>query len=139
MSSTASALIMFGVKLRPGRFVPDYGEIEEEWEKTERPPEPEDKGDYKTPAWDEWRKRLEVWRKSPRAVNIELYCCDETSRYVISSTGLMLQADWQETIILTPSILARQTPEHIQALKEFCERFGLPYQEPQWLLAARYF
>lgn len=138
MGSDATALLAYGSILPTGNFTPEYSGLEDEWDKLHGPQEPSN-NDYRSPEWDVYRASMKEYENSPACIRVELYCCDETSRYCVVSKCLVVSVDWQETAEITPELLLRATQEHRRFVVEFCEKFKLPWSEPKWWLMARYF
>ena len=140
MSTDATAMLVFGVKLRKGNFTLDHSELDDEWEKLYGPMQPPDDGKYQSPEWDAWRDAREEFEKNnPWNVKTELYCSGDEPRYIVSSPSISITVDWDETAEITPETLAKATDEHRAALREYCDRFGIPWSEPKWYLMARWF
>jgi len=112
-------------------------ELNEAWEHENGPKRLEDK-DYKSPAWDEWRKRYREWRKDPRSIEVTYSGADSCQRYYVHSQGLEHKVTWDEQTEIAPNLLALKQIAADESIKRFCEKAGIEYRQPAWYLAAKY-
>lgn len=140
MGCDPKGILYYGVKLDAE---PEFDDMDanDAWAEANRPAQPEDKSDYKTPAWEEWREKLRVYEKSPRNVEIDWSGTDEChdEGWYVHCEGLEKTVTWDQHLEIGGMDLAKNHPEADAAIKEFCERFGLEYKTPSWHLACRYF
>lgn len=84
--------------------------------------------------WHAWLdKKNKLWRDAGGDINF--YGCDDGQTHFAYIK--MLQADWSESLVVPK--LPDIAPEEIDKLKKFCEVMEIPWQEPKWHLAARWF
>lgn len=148
MSADPQAILYYGVRL-PDKHCDshddDSGEYaynawNETWEKEHRPPQPDDRSDYKSPAWDAWREVYHQWKATPDYVDVDFGGDgDNCKSYFVHCPCLRIKVEWDEQHDFGRDHLLSVHPVADQKIKEFCEQFGLPFERPSWHLAARYF
>jgi len=137
VSTNPEALLYYGFPI--GEEMPDgidYFDASQKWEEAHRPKEPDDRSDYRTPEWDEWRARLQEWKKSPEYVEVGWSGAENCECYYVHAYGLLISVEWGEQIEVN---LASPGPEWDEQIRRFCESCGLEFNQPKWYLAARYF
>ena len=139
MSTNPEAILYYGFPLKD--YEDDdysYHDTNDEWEKEKRPAEPSDKSDYRTPEWDEWRRKVGEWNATGENIELTWSGAEGCYAYYVHAAGLSRSVEWNEQMPLKDFDFGQQT-EADGNLKEFCQRFGLPWQTPGWHLACRYF
>lgn len=83
---------------------------------------------YKDPAWPaHWAAQRAFEKAYP--VTVEEHCSGESPMYFLALRGSVTSARrGYPTAIETPIVAAEQW----QALKTFCDTYGIPWQEPKW-------
>ena len=145
MSTNPEAIIYYGFPLKGFReeiYDEDYNAKNDEWLYDRRPKEPECdrtvKGYYKTPEWDVWRSKLREWEQTLENVEIDWSGVENCETYYLHCPGIALKAEWNSQVLINCANTIYDEKAN-QYLKEFCEQFNLPYQDPSWWLAVRYF
>lgn len=143
MSTDPQEILYYGIHIGEEPTYPDgvedYHEMNEQWEKSHAPTRPEG-DDYKSTAWEEWRARHRTYEKSPAHVEISWSGtdnCHDNGFYVCCSC-LKKTVEWDDHLDIG-SISLGSNSEANAAIREFCERFSLPYKQPRWHLAVQYF
>lgn len=144
MGSSLTGILYYGFPI-PGlrelliNELKDYDDLNNQWRCQHEPVVPEDKGDYRTPEWDEWREKLVAYKGSPDHIEID---CSGTEGsddpHYVHAIALVIYSDCEESVPLSDYDLGPH-PEHDAAIKRFCEMFGIEYRQPGWHLTALYF
>jgi hypothetical protein len=138
MGTDASATLFYGFLLP--ELVVDCYDLNEEWAKKHRPPQPQDKANYKTAEWDEWRRLLKAYEATPQHVEIAWSGSEYDKQYYIHCPCYEKRVYWAKVKeILVVDLEEADVVEAKRWLHEFCDCFNLPRREPGWFLAARYF
>lgn len=148
MSTDPSAILYYGIKLGEewpltGKDAPDaplgYYEISEAWVEKYRPPQPTDTSNYRSPEWDAWRALFREWQKTPQNIEVNWSGAEDCECYYVHAVGLKIEVEWNEQAEIPLDLMTRNLAEHDEWIKRFCECYGLPYSQPRWHLASRYF
>lgn len=115
-----------------------YHEINDAWQKRTRPEQPEDKTSYRTPEWDAWRQELQKWKKGPQNVEIEWSGGESCEQYYVHCGGLKKKVCWAEQMLIAPEGLV-VPEEYTNVLFVFAGMFSIPFGDPHWHLATRWF
>jgi hypothetical protein len=136
MSTDPHGILFYGFPI-PTPTV-DYLEVNDSWAEEFRPPQPEDRSDYRSPEWDQWRTDLRVYEQTLRHVEITWSGGDGCEQYYVHCPALEKKVEWDEQREITiEDLTAFDDAERY--LHEFCDRFNIPKGEPGWYLAALYF
>lgn len=68
-------------------------------------------------------------------IDLVLHCSYDYPMYILSVRGTGKSASRGYPKIINPAELT-VTPEKISALKNFCEKYNIEWQEPQWYLCS---
>jgi hypothetical protein len=88
----------------------------------------------------EWEKRLDkMWKKRSEAmklvpIDFEIYGISEYAGYIICVKGYSHSSYGPMEL---PDLTVKE--EDLRAAVEFCEKWGIPFENPKWLLAGLYF
>ncbi|HAR37541.1 MAG TPA: hypothetical protein DCS09_02580 [Porphyromonadaceae bacterium] len=136
MGADPEAIIYYGFPIDKPEF--DYFEASEEWKDKRKPKEPEDKGEYRTPEWDEWRSKLREWETTVENIEITWGGAEDCEQFYIHAPALRLSVEWGEQKPLEEVDFSKRNDADT-FIELFCKQFGLEYKQPGWHLAARYF
>lgn len=146
MSAGPQAILYYGIDLGGAmkeKYMTatyDYHAINEAWHEEHQPKQPEgDPGNYKGPAWDEWRKQKREFDKSPEHVAMNWFGAESCERFVVHCPGLKISVEWDKQHEFERGHLLGPDPEADKWIEAFCVQFGLPFKRPSWHLAALYF
>jgi hypothetical protein len=114
-----------------------YFAINDDWNKLKAPIKPTEPSfpdyDYTGPDWDTWRSAIQEYEKSPVCVQIDCCCSiDYPMFYVHGRQYVAYRGDVNEIDLEK----LKTTPEDDAFIKEFCERYGVLYQQPKWYLVS---
>ena len=137
MDADIQGIIFYGFKLP--RLVVDACDLNDKWAKEHCPPRPEDRSDYKSPEWEEWRQKLREYEATPCHVEIAWSGVEEEPQYYVHCPCCCKKVYWGEMLKLEPAQFFTEMDGAKQWLYAFCDRFNLPKSEPSWYLASRYF
>jgi hypothetical protein len=85
---------------------------------------------YDAPEWDDyWAAKKEAVAAYP--VTLEYHCSGEYPMYFLAVNGTVVTARRGYPEVVQPTTVA---PQQVQALRDFCERFGIECGEPKWHL-----
>lgn len=136
MGADPEAILFYGFPL-PALNV-SHLDLNDGWADDHKPPKPEDRSDYHTPEWKQWRERLHEWERTLENVEVEWSGSENCEQYFIHCAGIQKRVEWNELHVISVGDL--EVPLDARGmLHKFCDRFNLPKAEPQWHLAARYF
>jgi hypothetical protein len=136
MSADPTAILFYGFPLP--RLVVDYHDLNEQWVGGRRPKQPDDRSDYKSPEWEDWRTRLREWEATVENAKISWSGSEQCEQFFVHCAGLKKSVEWNELLAVSADDLSHPTGAK-EMLHAFCDKFNLPKGEPQWYLAARYF
>ena len=116
-----------------------YYAMIQKWYEQYGPKEPETK-DYDSPEWDEWKVCNLEWTQTPQNIVIDWSGTYESRTFFIECSALRKSVEWEEQIDLGDSLCSKEDQTEADVyLKEFCEKFNLPFKKPSWYLACSYF
>jgi len=148
MSVTTNAIIAYGISLDEDQEIPwetgDDTEVEEWWLKVNgyEPPfkmfdehgmwingvePPQEKQDV---YWNHRRAALEA---NPLPVEIVLHCSGDYRMYIVAVPGTVTEAYRGYPVAIS---VIRPPTEMSKPVMDFCERFGLKGDGPDWWLAS---
>lgn len=119
-------------------FDGNYFEVSERWARERLPAQPVDRSDYTTPEWRRWFRASLGWQKTCENIRIMRCGADQCEILHVHADALLVEVEWEEYRPLRGFDFGPR-PDADVFLREFCERFEIPWQEPGWYLAARYF
>jgi hypothetical protein len=141
LSVSTDAILFYGIPLEEDTPVSLEGvvgsvannhEINDDWAHLKHPPEPKS-ADYQNAEWDTWREQLNDYEKSIQHVEIGIHCSlDYPMYYLHGRQFIAYRGDVDE---IDPAQLIT-TPEEDAVIREFCERYGIPYKQPKWYLVS---
>jgi hypothetical protein len=137
MSTDPHGILFYGFPV-PTLTVDDY-ELSDIWNKEHGPPSPEDRSNYKTPEWDEWRNKNAAYEQTPQHVEVTWSGGEGCQQYYVHCPSYEKKVWWDKLKLITVDDLAVPHEEAKRYLHEFCDRFNIPKGEPGWYLAALYF
>lgn len=90
-------------------------------------PEPEGE-DYDALEWPEyWAKQRAFVAAFP--LDMQTHCSGECPMYFLCVSGTKVMAYRGDAVsVSTPEV----APERIAAMREFCDKYGIEWQEPSW-------
>ena len=99
MSMSTNGILFYGIPIHqlvedgdldinsltlPNGEIGDYYEVGREWEEFKGPAKPaNNEGNYTGPEWDAWRERINKFKKSAWAVEIDSHCHSEYPMYYV--------------------------------------------------------
>jgi len=110
----------------------DYYDVSCEWEELKGPTKPTN-DNYENPEWGAWREAKEKFRKSTWNVAIDAHCHSECPMHYVH--GRQYTAYRGNVNEINPVDLI-PTPDDDVAIKEFCEKYKIPYKQPKWYLVS---
>lgn len=143
MSTNVSAILYYGIQIsdqqRWGESPYDDLTLNKYWKDEHGPVQPEDDSDYKTPAWDAWRNALRVYEGSCEHVKMDWSGSENYRSMYVHCPCLEKEVEWAEQMVIPIGQLPAVVIEADNWMAKFCKKFDIPYQQPSWHLAARYF
>lgn len=84
--------------------------------------------DYQAPEWSAyWDKQSAFVKAFP--LRMETHCSGDYPMYFLCINGTHIVASRGETVaVSTPDV----SPEKIAIMREFCDKYGIEWQEPTW-------
>lgn len=142
MGCDPEAMLFYGFSI--GLEGEDDGvrEIVEAWEDNyfasigkASPPEPVNWKDESAADLLAWREDGRYRRDNKPPFDVKMFGSDYGSGWAVVLTESYTSVEWSE--IAYPSM--PDCSAHNEAMREFCEKAQIPYQEPKWCLCAKYF
>jgi hypothetical protein len=135
MGVSTDAILFWGITFEEGADylddIDDRAEEAEEEDEAREVPRPEDRGDIRSPEWEEWRGRFWAWKKEQPTVG--RHCSGDYPMYYVTVGGSERRASRGSAVEVTS---LEVEPGWGPKLKAYCERLGLPWSEPKWWLVS---
>lgn len=117
----------------------DDFDISAEWARDHRPARPESK-DYRSAEWEDWRQKVATGYDSSLAkIEIDWSGSEEEKQYFVHCGILEISVEWDEQQEINPTMFIANRPDADEWLRKFCEKYQIPFSQPRWFLAAKYF
>lgn len=117
-------------------------EIEENWEDKYfaaigkvKPPSPVNWKDESAADLIAWREDVKYRRYNKPPFDVKMFGSEYSKGWAVILNESYIGVQWDEVAYPTmPDYSA-----HDEAMKDFCEKAGIPFHQPKWCLCARYF
>lgn len=135
MGVSTDAIIAFGFDL--GEDLPDaWAEIEEfdfdELRADELGLQKPEHRDYKKDWPEYWKKKTAIL--PTHAADLIYHCSGEYPMHFLAVNGTNIRASRGSPEALPSDLMTSLAPKKIAALREFCQRHNIEWQEPAWYL-----
>lgn len=134
MSQSHDSRLFYGICIGE-----DLGELDpfstnDDWIEFKGPKKPLDThGErYDSAEWDSWRTQKYLFKQSDKFVEIEIYGYIDEPKYRV--TGKEINVYGSRPYEINVEILQMNMESYDQSIKEFCEKYGIEYQQPKWYL-----